>query len=50
MGINVSRNENLADNEYLKSFVGKNHINITSSHTVFWENLLKYHIQIPENR
>lgn len=48
MGISVSRNENLADNEYLKSFVGKNHI--PSTNNDFWEFLLKYHINIPENR
>ncbi|KAL5286763.1 DYM family protein [Megaselia abdita] len=47
MGINVSRNENLADNEYLKSFVGKNHI--PSNNTEFWYSLLKFQIHIPEN-
>lgn len=48
MGINVSRNDDLTENEYLQKFVGKDHIPITD--TEFWNSLLQYHISVPANR
>lgn len=47
MGINVSRNDDLTENEYLQKFVGKDHIPITD--TEFWNSLLQYHISVPAN-
>lgn len=45
MGINVSRQAELADNEYLKKFVGKNHIPVSDDE--FWNVFLQYHINLP---
>lgn len=48
MGINISRQTDLADNEYLKRFVGKSHIPATDAE--FWTGFLQYHIALPSNR
>lgn len=48
MGINISRQTDLGDNEYLKRFVGKAHIPATD--TEFWTGFLQYHIALPSNR
>lgn len=45
MGINVSRQAELAENEYLKKFVGKNHIPVNDDE--FWNVFLQYHINLP---
>ncbi|XP_063698299.1 dymeclin [Culicoides brevitarsis] len=45
MGINVSRQAELAENAYLKKFVGKNHIPVTDDE--FWNTFLQYHINLP---
>lgn len=47
MGMNVSRQSELSENEYLKKFVGKDHIGIADDE--FWANLLQYHIGTPAN-
>lgn len=48
MGVNVSRNLELSENEYLKRFVGKEHIPVTDHK--FWDGFLQYHIILPTNR
>ena len=48
MGINVSRQVELSENEYLKKFVGKDHIPPTDNE--FWDTFLQYHIAPPTNR
>ena len=48
MGINVSRSEDLTNNEYLKKFVGKDHI--PSENYDYWNTFLQYHINVPTNR
>lgn len=45
MGINVSRNVDLTENEFLKKFVGKDHIPLDDSK--FWESFLQYTIVVP---
>uniref|UniRef100_A0A336M4W0 Dymeclin n=1 Tax=Culicoides sonorensis TaxID=179676 RepID=A0A336M4W0_CULSO len=45
MGINVSRQVELAENEYLKKFVGKDHIPVSDDE--FWNVFLQYHINLP---
>ncbi|XP_053693826.1 dymeclin isoform X2 [Sabethes cyaneus] len=47
MGMNVSRQVDLAENEYLKRFVGKEHIPVYNDE--FWNNFLQYHINLPTN-
>ncbi|XP_023168308.1 dymeclin [Drosophila hydei] len=47
MGINVSRNADLASNEWLQRFVGRQHI--AHDDEAFWNGLLNYNIVIPEN-
>lgn len=48
MGISVSRQTDLVDNEYLQKFVGKAHIPVTDD--AFWTNFLQFHIALPNNR
>lgn len=48
MGINVSRNADLASNEFLQRFVGRQHI--AHDDEAFWNSLLNYNIVMPENR
>lgn len=48
MGISVSRQTDLVDNEYLQKFVGKAHIPVTDD--AFWANFLQFHIPLPNNR
>lgn len=48
MGVSISRNTDLSDNEYLTRFVGKEHIPATE--TEFWNAFLQYHIVLPTNR
>ena len=48
MGINVSRQTELSENEYLQKFVGKDHIPPTDEE--FWNGFLQYHIALPNNR
>lgn len=45
MGINVSSATEISENEYLKKFVGKEHIPIGDEE--FWVNLLQFHIAPP---
>ncbi|XP_055539559.1 dymeclin isoform X2 [Wyeomyia smithii] len=47
MGMNVSRHVDLAENEYLQRFVGKEHIPVYNDE--FWNNFLQYHINLPTN-
>lgn len=47
MGISISRQTELTQNEYLKRFVDKAHIPVND--VEFWNNLLQYHIQLPSN-
>ncbi|XP_062548369.1 dymeclin isoform X1 [Armigeres subalbatus] len=47
MGMNVSRHDDLAENEYLKRFVGKEHI--PAYNDEFWNSFLQYHINLPTN-
>ncbi|TDG51733.1 hypothetical protein AWZ03_001793 [Drosophila navojoa] len=47
MGINVSRNADLAANEWLQRFVGRQHI--AHDDEAFWNGLLNYNIVMPEN-
>ncbi|KAH8391063.1 hypothetical protein KR215_005402 [Drosophila sulfurigaster] len=47
MGINVSRNADLASNEFLLRFVGRQHI--AHDDEAFWNGLLNYNIVMPEN-
>ncbi|XP_055636644.1 dymeclin isoform X2 [Toxorhynchites rutilus septentrionalis] len=47
MGMNVSRQADLAENEYLKRFVGKEHI--PAYNDEFWNSFLQYHINLPTN-
>lgn len=48
MGINISRQMELTDNEYLNKFVGKNHIPSTDHE--YWHAFLQYQIALPVNR
>lgn len=48
MGVSVSRQSDLTDNEFLHKFVGKTHIPITEQQ--FWNDFLQYHIVLPNNR
>ncbi|XP_058120627.1 dymeclin [Anopheles ziemanni] len=47
MGMNVSRQVDLAENEYLQRFVGKSHVPAYDDD--FWNNFLQYHINLPTN-
>lgn len=47
MGMNVSRQVDLAENEYLKRFVGKDHV--PAYNDEFWNGFLQYHISLPTN-
>ncbi|KNC27216.1 Dymeclin [Lucilia cuprina] len=47
MGINVSRQADLAGNELLQRFVGRTHI--SHEDVDYWQKLLNYNITIPEN-
>ncbi|XP_004535874.1 dymeclin [Ceratitis capitata] len=47
MGINVSRQANLSENELLQRFVGRGHI--APDVESYWSGLLNYHITIPED-
>ncbi|XP_017838790.1 dymeclin [Drosophila busckii] len=47
MGLNVSRNADLASNEWLQRFVGRQHI--PHDDEAYWNNLLNYNIVMPEN-
>ncbi|XP_054738525.1 dymeclin [Anastrepha obliqua] len=47
MGINVSRQANLSENELLRRFVGRAHI--PHEDTSYWNGLLNYHITMPED-
>lgn len=48
MGIHVSRQTDLTENEFLRKFVGTDHI--PESDTEFWNQFLQYHIVLPSNR
>lgn len=48
MGMNVSRQVDLTENEYLQRFVGKTHVPAYDDD--FWNNFLQYHINLPTNR
>uniref|UniRef100_A0A182SCL3 Dymeclin n=1 Tax=Anopheles maculatus TaxID=74869 RepID=A0A182SCL3_9DIPT len=45
MGMNVSRQVDLTENEYLQRFVGKTHVPAYDDD--FWNNFLQYHINLP---
>lgn len=47
MGINVSRLEDLSENEYLKKFVSRTHI--PTDDLQFWNGILNYNIVTPTN-
>uniref|UniRef100_A0A182JM94 Dymeclin n=1 Tax=Anopheles atroparvus TaxID=41427 RepID=A0A182JM94_ANOAO len=47
MGMNVSRQVDLAENEFLQRFVGKTHVPAYDDD--FWNNFLQYHINLPTN-
>ena len=47
MGINVSRQTDLAGNELLQRFVGRQHI--SAEDVDYWQRLLNYNITMPEN-
>uniref|UniRef100_A0A182QNA3 Dymeclin n=1 Tax=Anopheles farauti TaxID=69004 RepID=A0A182QNA3_9DIPT len=47
MGMNVSRQVDLTENEYLQRFVGKRHIPAYDDE--FWDHFLHYHINLPSN-
>lgn len=47
MGLNVSRQQELAENEYLQRFVGKDHIPVSNDE--FWNVLLQFHLTLPTN-
>ncbi|KXJ75561.1 hypothetical protein RP20_CCG011468 [Aedes albopictus] len=47
MGMNVSRHDDLGENEYLRRFVGKEHI--PAYNDEFWNGFLQYHINLPTN-
>ncbi|KAH8284888.1 hypothetical protein KR054_002360 [Drosophila jambulina] len=47
MGINVSRTADLASNQWLQRFVGRQHI--AHDDEAFWNGLLNYNIVLPEN-
>lgn len=47
MGINVSRQADLAGNELLQRFVGRQHI--SAEDVDYWQKLLNYNITMPEN-
>uniref|UniRef100_A0A182LXY1 Dymeclin n=1 Tax=Anopheles culicifacies TaxID=139723 RepID=A0A182LXY1_9DIPT len=47
MGMNVSRQVDLTENEYLQRFVGKTHVPAYDDD--FWNNFLQYHINLPTN-
>lgn len=48
MGINISRQTDLSDNEFLDKFVGKDHIPV--EYDEFWDGFLQYQITLPTNR
>lgn len=48
MGVNVSRQTDLSENELLQKFCSKEQIPIQN--TEFWTKLLQYHIVPPVNR
>uniref|UniRef100_A0A2M4BFM6 Dymeclin n=1 Tax=Anopheles marajoara TaxID=58244 RepID=A0A2M4BFM6_9DIPT len=47
MGMNVSRQVDLTENEFLQRFVGKSHVPAYDDD--FWNNFLQYHISLPTN-
>ncbi|XP_075166013.1 dymeclin [Haematobia irritans] len=47
MGINVSRQADLASNLLLQKFVGRSHV--SSSDVDYWQSLLNYNISMPED-
>ncbi|XP_067630358.1 dymeclin [Eurosta solidaginis] len=47
MGINVSRQANLSENDLLQRFVGRGHI--PQDDTSYWDAILNYHITVPED-
>lgn len=47
MGVHVSRQVDLNSNEYLRRFVGRNHLPVNDEQ--FWLTLLNYNISLPEN-
>ena len=47
MGINVSRQTDLAGNDLLQRFVGRQHI--SAEDVDYWQRLLNYNITMPEN-
>lgn len=47
MGVHVSRQVDLSNNEYLRRFVGKKHLPITEEQ--FWSTLLNYNLALPQN-
>ncbi|XP_037038750.1 dymeclin isoform X1 [Bradysia coprophila] len=47
MGINISRNTELQNNEFLQKFVGRDHIPADKSD--FWNSFLQYHIGLPDS-
>ncbi|XP_055614532.1 dymeclin isoform X2 [Uranotaenia lowii] len=47
MGMNISRNVDLAENEFLQRFVGKEHV--PAYNDEFWNSFLQYHIHLPTN-
>lgn len=48
MGVSVSHQTDLVENEYLQRFVGKVHIPITDEQ--FWTHFLQYQISLPDTR
>lgn len=48
MGVSVSRQTDLASNELLQRFVGKEHIPVEDEE--FWTQFLQYHIALPNDR
>lgn len=47
MGINVSRQADLASNQLLQKFVGRSHV--SHEDTEYWQKLLNYNITMPED-
>lgn len=48
MGTNVSRSDDISQNEFLQTFVGKNCVHVDDE--LFWENLLKFSLAVPATR
>lgn len=48
MGINISRNTDFSENEFLQKFVGRDHI--PADKAEFWNSFLQYHIGLPDSR